>query len=117
MKQTDSKPKKSSNHKTRPMCDPDASENEMISLATNLAKQQLIEGTASSQVLVHYLKMGAAKSRLENKLLEQQIALAEAKTRSYKAAEESEATAKAAVEAMRRYQGSLGEETDDSYLY
>ena len=79
MKQTDSKPKKSSKHRTRPVCDPDASENEMISLATNLAKQQLIEGTASSQVLVHYLKMGAAKSRLENKLLEQQIALAEAK--------------------------------------
>ena len=37
---------------------PDARENQLIAYATNLAEKQLMEGTASSQVIVHYLKLG-----------------------------------------------------------
>lgn len=117
MKQSKSKPEPKTKRRTRPMSDPDARENELICLASNLAEQQLRDGTASSQVLVHYLKLGSAKARLEKRYLEKQIDLAEAKTKSYKAAEQSEATAKAAVEAMKRYQGSSEDYEDDSYLY
>lgn len=104
-----------SKKKTRPALDPDARENELIFLASNLAEKQLRDGTASSQVLTHYLKLGSAKARLEKRLLEKQIDLAEAKTKSYRVAEQSEATARAAVEAMRSYRSS-SEEYDDSYL-
>ena len=51
---------------------PEARENQLIAYATNLAERQLREGTASSQVIVHYLKLGSSKERLEKKLLEEE---------------------------------------------
>lgn len=38
----------------RPALTPDARENQMISLAVDLAERQLEEGTASSQVITHF---------------------------------------------------------------
>lgn len=108
--------KTSSRRRTRPPMDPDARENEMINLASNLAEQQLRDGTASSQVITHYLKLGTAKARLEKTLLQEQINLAKAKTKSYQTAEQTEATIREAVEAMKRYKGASEEEFDDSYL-
>lgn len=46
----------------RPGLTIEADENLCISLATDLAKKQLIEGTASSQVITHYLKLGTSYS-------------------------------------------------------
>lgn len=108
--------KTGSKRRTKPAMDPDARENEMISLASNLAEQQLRDGTASSQVITHYLKLGTAKARLEKALLQEQIELARAKTKSYQTAEQTEATIREAVEAMKMYKGASEEEFDDSYL-
>ena len=47
----------------RPASSPEARENQMISLAIDLAEQQLRDGTASSQVITHYLKLGSTKER------------------------------------------------------
>ena len=49
----------------RPALTPEARENQMIALAVNLAEKQLQEGTASSQVITHYLKLGSTKYQLE----------------------------------------------------
>lgn len=108
--------KTGSKRRTRPAMDPDTRENEMINLASNLAEQQLRDGTASSQVITHYLKLGTAKARLEKTLLQEQINLAKAKTKSYQTAEQTETTIREAVEAMKRYKGASEEEFDDSYL-
>ena len=51
--------------KLRPALSPETKENQMISLAMDLAEKQLIEGTASSQVISHFLKLGSTKERLE----------------------------------------------------
>lgn len=88
----------------------------MIVLASNLAEQQLRDGTASSQVITHYLKLGTAKARLEKTLLQEQIELAKAKTKSYQYAEQNEATVREAVEAMKSYKGASDGDEDDSYL-
>ena len=48
----------------------EARENQLISLAVDLAERQLSEGTASSQVITHYLKLGTTKDRLEKEKLE-----------------------------------------------
>ena len=46
-----------SSKKIRPALTPEARELQMISLAVDLAERQLLEGTASSQVITHYLKL------------------------------------------------------------
>ena len=48
--------KKSPVKRGRPALTPEARENQLISLAIDLAEQQLRDGTASSQVITHYLK-------------------------------------------------------------
>ena len=66
--------------KIRPALTPEARENQMIALAVDLAEKQLLEGTASSQVITHYLKLGTMKQKIEMEILEKQKALIEAKT-------------------------------------
>lgn len=101
--------------KMRPALDPDARENQLISLATDVAEQQLLDGTASAQVITHYLKLGTAKARLEKKMLEEQVELIKAKTQSYRSMEETEAAIKEAVAAMKRYQGSAFDDSEEVY--
>ena len=40
-------------------------ENQLIAMAINLAEKQLREGTASSQVITHFLKLGTQAAKLE----------------------------------------------------
>ena len=101
--------------KMRPALDPDARENQMISYAINLAEQQLIDGTASSQVITHFLKLGSAKARLEKEMLKEQVELTKAKTQSYRSMEQTEALINDAIRAMKRYQGSAFEESEEIY--
>ena len=64
----------------RPALTPEARENQLIYLATELAEQQLRDGTASSQVITHYLKLGSSKEKIEKEILERQKELITAKT-------------------------------------
>lgn len=89
----------------RPALDPEARENQMISYAIDLAEKQLIEGTASSQVITHYLKLGSTKERIEKEILEKQKDLITAKTESLKSAKRSEELFEEAIRAIRNYQG------------
>lgn len=89
----------------KPALSPEARENQLIAYATNLAEKQLREGTASSQVIVHYLKLGSSKERLEKKLLAEQVKLAEAKTESLQSAQRVEELYANAIKAMSIYNG------------
>lgn len=91
--------------KRRPAITPEARENQLISLAVDLAEKQLIEGTASSQVITHYLKLGSTKERIEKEILEKQKELITAKTESLRSAKEVEELYTKAIEAMKRYGG------------
>jgi hypothetical protein len=55
----------SETRKRRTAMSVEARENQMIALAVDLAEKQLMEGTASSQVITHYLKLGSTKERLQ----------------------------------------------------
>lgn len=94
-----------SSRKMRPALSPEARENQMISLAVDLAERQLIEGTASSQVITHYLKLGSTKERIEKEILEKQKELIDAKTESLKSAKRVEELYTNALNAMRNYAG------------
>lgn len=82
-------------------------ESRMISLAIDLAEQQLRDGTASSQVITHYLKLGSTREKLEqeNKELENQLLMA--KTEAIKSAERVEELYANAIAAMQSYSGSV----------
>ena len=78
------KASKDSSSMMRPALTPEARENQLISLAVDLAEKQLREGTASSQVITHYLKLGSTKERIEKEILEKQKDLIDAKTQNLK---------------------------------
>lgn len=94
-----------SSRKMRPALTPEARENQLISLAVDLAEKQLRDGTASSQVITHYLKLGSTKEKLEKEILEKQKELIEAKTQSLQSAKRIEELYENALNAMRRYSG------------
>lgn len=99
--------------KKRPAINPEVRESQMISLAIDLAEQQLRDGTASSQVITHYLKLGSTKERIEKEILEKQKDLIAAKTDAMKSAKRVEELYAQALNAMRRYSGQESEESDD----
>ena len=105
-------PNSNSEHKAvRPGLTPDADENLCISLATDLAKKQLIEGTASSQVITHYLKLGTSRARLEKEKLQLENENLKAKTEALKSQQHSEELMEKAMNAFRTYSGN-GDQDD-----
>ena len=98
--------------KMRPALTPEAREGQLISLAEQLAEKQLLDGTASSQVITHYLKLGTAKERLERERLEHENRLLEAKTEALQSAKRVEELYADAISAMKRYSGH-GDSIDD----
>ena len=89
----------------RPARTPEEREDELINLAIDLAEQQLMEGTASTQVIVHYLKLGSTRGMMEQKMLEQKTELLSAQTESLKSAKRVEELYSEAMRAMQRYSG------------
>jgi len=98
--------------KMPPARTPEARENQMISLAVELAEKQLMEGTASSQVITHFLKLGSTKERIEKEILEKQKDLITAKTEQIHSQKKIEELYSDALNAMRRYSGSAATEQD-----
>lgn len=91
---------------------PEGRETQLENLAMDLAEKQLREGTASSQVISHYLKLASSKEKLEKKMLEKQLELTQAKTEALKSEKKIEELYSNAISAFRIYNGSDGE--DDS---
>lgn len=104
---------KRSTRKIRPALSPEARENQMISLAVDLAEKQLLEGTASAQVITHYLKLGTLKEQLEREKLEKENELLRAKTEALQSAQHIEELYAEAIKAMRSYSGSSADDEVD----
>ena len=96
----------------RPALSPEARENQLVSLAVDLAEQQLRDGTASSQVITHYLKIGSTKEKVEKEILEKQKELMVAKTQAIKSQQRSEELFSEAIRAFGVYSGR-GDSHDD----
>lgn len=95
---------------TRPPTTLEGREDNMINLAVNLAEQQLRDGTASSQVITHYLKLGTTRERLEKEILAKQRDLITAKTEALESAKRVEELYANALTAMRTYGRHSGED-------
>lgn len=103
--------------KERPAMTPEARENQMIALAVDCCEERMRNGTASSQEIVHYLKLGSMKSRLELEILEKEKALMDAKTEAIQSAKAAEELYANAIKAFRSYSGQdVDEEYDEEDL-
>ena len=89
----------------RPALTPEARENQLISLAFDRAEQQLIDGTASSQVITHFLKLATVKAELEKEKLIAENEVLRAKAKAIESAEEVKVLYENALKAMRNYAG------------
>ena len=102
-----------SSRKMRPALTPEARENQMIALAVDLAERQLREGTASSQVITHYLKLATVQEKLKNDKLIEENKLLKARTEQIESTKRSEELMAEAIKAFRTYGG----QDDDDYDY
>lgn len=92
----------------------EAREDELISLAVDLAEQQLRDGTATAQVITHYLKLGSTKEKIEKDMMLEQKKLLKAKTDALEANKRTEELYRKALSAMRSYSGE--DESDEEDL-
>lgn len=90
----------------RPAISPEARENQLIAKAVDLAERQLDEGTASSQVITHFLKLGTEQARLEREKLKRENLLLEAKAESIKNQQRSDEVYEQVMNALRLYSGN-----------
>lgn len=102
--------------KVRPATTPEGRESQLISLAVDLAEEQLLKGTASAQVISHYLKLGSTREQLEQERLKNENLLLAAKADQISSAEKQEALYRDAIKAFTSYAGQDdGNHSDDSY--
>jgi len=104
-------PKKS----RRPATTPSGRENQLTSLAYDLAEQQLISGTASAQVISHFLKMGSTREVLEQQRIQHENELLRVKAESISKAEDMEKLYRGALDAMRSYRSN--DTSEDEHVF
>lgn len=96
---------------------PEAREAQLASLAYDVVEERIRKGTASSQELVHFLKVGSTLQKQELQKLKQETLLVTAKVKDLENAEEMKKLYQDAMDAMRGYAGHSSGEEDDSIVY
>lgn len=91
--------------KRKPATTPEAREAEITSLAYDLAERQIKEGTASSQVITHFIKAGSPREQFEQEKLRLENELLEAKREALESQKRVEELYKDAMRAFSSYSG------------
>lgn len=101
-----------SSRKIRPALTPEANESQMVSLAMDLVRQRLMDGTASSQETTHFLKLGTVKAQKELEKLTRENELLRAKTEAIDSSKSSEELYRNAIKAFASYSGHCDIDVD-----
>lgn len=102
--------KSSGGKKMRPALTPEARENQLIALAVDCAEEQLRNGTASSQVITHYLKLGSTREKLEKEIMEKKKELMDAQIKETESLGDIKEMMEKALDAFKGYRSSSDEE-------
>lgn len=111
--------KKTSQEYERPSITPamtlEDQEDQLVSLAVDLAVQRLRDGTASNQLISEIIKMGTVKEKLSREKLQRENEMLRAKTEAIEASKNSAELYAKAIKAMSIYSGhpEYGDEEDD----
>lgn len=95
----------------RKAIDPEARQKQLENLAMNCAEQQMRDGTASSQIICHFLKLASTEKELELEKMRHENELLQAKTASLKQATEASTSYKEVIDAIKLYSGHADDET------
>lgn len=93
---------------------PDQREQQIASLAYDLAEEQILDRTASSQVVTYFLKAGSRREELERLKIEHENELMKVKQEAMATVHRSEELMQ---EAMLAFRGYRGEEVPDDEIY
>jgi hypothetical protein len=88
-----------------PATTPEGREQQLVALAVDLAERQLAEGTASAQVITHYLKLGSTREKLEQDRLNNENELLRVRVEAIESAKRRDELYEEALMAMRSYTG------------
>lgn len=99
--------------KQAPAMSAEAQEKKLVNAAYKLAEERILDGTASSQIISHFLQMGSPKHAEEVGLLRARKSHIEAQTKAIVAGERDSEMFENAINAMRRYSGGQEFETDE----
>jgi hypothetical protein len=101
----------------RPATSPEGRENQIVNLTMDLAERQIRDGTASSQVMTHFLKLASPREKLEREKLAAENEVLRAKVEQLQSAKNVEELYSAALNAMRQYSGQdpIDDEDYDDY--
>jgi hypothetical protein len=105
----------SSSRRSRPATTPEGRETQLISLAYDLVEKRIREGTATSQEVTHFLKLGSTRERLEQEKLSHENLLTQARIEGLAAQARVEELYKNALDAMRGYSGQEPMDPVDEY--
>ena len=86
---------------------PEDRENQLINLAMDAAEEQIRNGTASSQIITHFLKLATTREALEKAKLEHENELLRAKTDSINESRLSQSQYQGVLKALRGYKGDI----------
>ena len=98
---------KSNDRRRRPATTPEGRENELVAAAIDLAEDQIHSGTASAQVITHFLKLGSTRERLEQQRLEHENELTRVRIEAIESQKRVEELYMEALQAMRAYSGDV----------
>lgn len=114
-------PKRASGRRTPPARTPEAQEQRMINLAMRQAEKQLENGTASSQIVTHFLNLATQKAALEREKLQAEAEMSRAKAEALRSQRDNEEKYDRVMAALKSYGvgsgifGSSVDEEDDDY--
>lgn len=91
---------------------PEAREAQLAAMAYDLAEERLRQGTASSQEIIHFLKVGSTREKVELQKAKQETLLVEAKVKDLANVEEMKKLYVEAMDAMRGYAGQATNDTN-----
>ena len=86
-------------------------ENQLIALAFDVAEERMRDGTASSQLITHFLKLGSMREEKELEKLKYENELLKAKREALESDRRIEDLYRKAINSMRIYQGNT--DSDD----
>lgn len=85
---------------------PKERENQLIAQAVDLAERQIAQGTASAQVISHYLKLGSSREKLEQERIANEVELLKIKRETLASQQRVEELYREAMDAFRSYSGT-----------
>ena len=88
-------------------------ENQLISMALDLVETRILNGTASGQELVQFIRMASSKNRNETEKTRLELELVKAKTENLRLQQRNEEMFANAIAAFKRYSGANDDEDEN----